>query len=390
MATDIRISPTAFNYADAWIKGVTAGQNQSRLDLDWDKWLNTMEQQAKVEEAAAKATANRDKVLAADAGASAAAETAAAANLVGSQKDRANYIMSRLRTEHGLTPQAAAAMTGNWIQESSLNTTARNAGDGKDGSDSIGLGQWNSGRAVQLKAYAARTGKPWTDLNTQVDFAAWELNNTHKSVGAALSNPSLSVTQASDIVHRRYEVAELGSAGKRRSNSAGVLAAYDPAAPSARELQVRMPNGQMTTYTQGYRTGTEPQDPAGAQQASKVRVQSRPQQTQLTAPVPGQVGDVAPPPQQQQFAPVAPLGMRPGANLGLPPIGAPAAPSLGAFDLSNQQLLDQTPFGLYADPALLDFYRNRRSDLGSGFVSQQQVADNEQEFDPSTFFPGVA
>jgi hypothetical protein len=387
MAIDIRISPTAFNYADAWIKGVTAGQNQSRLDLDWDKWLNTMEQQAKVEEAAAKAAATRDKSNAADASASAAAETAGAANLVGPQKDRANYIMSRLRTEHGMTPQAAAAMTGNWIQESSLNTTARNKGDGKDGSDSIGLAQWNSGRAVQLKAYAARTGKSWTDLNTQVDFAAWELNNTHKSVGAALSNPSLSVTQASDIVHRKYEVAELGSAGKRRSNSAGVLAAYDPAAPSARELQVRMPNGQVTAYTQNYRVGTEPQGPTNPQQAANVRVRSVPQQTQFSAPVPGQVGDAA---QPQQFAPVAPLDTRPGANLGLPSIGNPLAPNFSQFDQSNQQLLDQTPFGTYADPATLDAYRNRRSDFAPGFISQQQVADNEQQFDPNMFFPGVA
>jgi hypothetical protein len=393
MAVDIRISPTAFNYADAWVKGVTAGQNQAKLDLDWAKWIDAVEtrdaNQAKVDAAVAKATAERDKGVATAATEADAKEAAGAASLVGSQKERANYIMSRFRTEHGLSPEAAAAMTGNWIQESQLNTTARNKGDGKDGTDSIGLGQWNSGRAVQLKAFAARNNKPWTDLNTQIDFAAWELNNTHKSVGDALRNPSLSVTQASDIVHRRYEVAEMGSAGKRRSNSASVLAGYDPSAPSARELQVRQPDGQMAVYSQGYRTGAEQQGPAapGAGGTSaRVRVQSQFGQQPITGPLTGQQPAAAPAP---AVVPVAPLDMRPGATLGLPSLGAPLAP--------NQQDFFTNPNGQLFGPIPLPGSGRRRqtSELepdvfNPGFISPQDVANNEQQFfDPNQFFPGV-
>lgn len=78
----------------------------------------------------------------------------------------------------GLTPEQAAGVVGNLIQESSLRTGARNPGDGRDGSDSIGLAQWNSARARMLKQFADARGKPVTDRETQLEFVWQELNST--------------------------------------------------------------------------------------------------------------------------------------------------------------------------------------------------------------------
>lgn len=66
-------------------------------------------------------------------------------------------------TKQGWSPVAAAGIVGGLVHESGLKTTALNPGDGSDGSDSIGVAQWNSGRAAALKAFATARGKPVTD-----------------------------------------------------------------------------------------------------------------------------------------------------------------------------------------------------------------------------------
>lgn len=94
-------------------------------------------------------------------------------------------VFERLRAG-GLSPQAAAGMVGNLGMESSFNTGARNAGDGRDGSDSIGLAQWNSSRAQALKQFAAERGVDWRDPALQADFIVQELNGPEKRARAAL------------------------------------------------------------------------------------------------------------------------------------------------------------------------------------------------------------
>jgi len=82
----------------------------------------------------------------------------------------------------GLSPVQAAGIVGNLQGESSqgLNPNAVNRGDGRDGSDSIGIGQWNSTRAQALKEYAAAKGVPWNDLNTQLEFLHQELRGPER------------------------------------------------------------------------------------------------------------------------------------------------------------------------------------------------------------------
>jgi hypothetical protein len=69
------------------------------------------------------------------------------------------------------------------MAESSLNTGALNGGDGNDGTDSIGIGQWNSDRARNLKAFAEQSHTDWRDYGTQLAFVQHEL--THSEGGAA-------------------------------------------------------------------------------------------------------------------------------------------------------------------------------------------------------------
>ncbi|TBY41588.1 phage tail tip lysozyme [Rhizobium leguminosarum] len=78
----------------------------------------------------------------------------------------------------GMTDVQAAGIVGNLMQESSLNPFARNKGDGTDGSDSIGIGQWNGDRARALKAFAQSQGTSPDDLSTQLDFIVHELQTT--------------------------------------------------------------------------------------------------------------------------------------------------------------------------------------------------------------------
>lgn len=86
----------------------------------------------------------------------------------------------------GWSQAQAAGIVGNLVHESRLNTGANNPGDGSDGSDSIGIGQWNGSRAQALRAFAAAQGKPVTDFGTQLAFVQHELQTTEGSAAMAL------------------------------------------------------------------------------------------------------------------------------------------------------------------------------------------------------------
>ena len=88
----------------------------------------------------------------------------------------------------GWSPAQAAGIMGNLVHESGgrLNPGAVNAGDGSDGSDSIGIGQWNQNRAAALKAFATSQGKPWQDFGTQLAFVQHELETNESAAGQRL------------------------------------------------------------------------------------------------------------------------------------------------------------------------------------------------------------
>lgn len=88
--------------------------------------------------------------------------------------DNARYAYKYLIDTHGLQPHQAAGIVGNLMQESTMNTGARNPGDGRDGTDSIGIAQWNSDRARNLRQFA---GDQVHSLDRQLDFVIHEMKN---------------------------------------------------------------------------------------------------------------------------------------------------------------------------------------------------------------------
>lgn len=80
-----------------------------------------------------------------------------------------------------------------------MNTGARNPGDGRDGTDSIGIAQWNSDRARALREFA---GDQVHNLDKQLDFVIHEMKNggeqhAWKQLQAAQDIPSATAAMIS-------------------------------------------------------------------------------------------------------------------------------------------------------------------------------------------------
>jgi hypothetical protein len=114
--------------------------------------------------------------------------TAAASAIMGPQPQAAAAQAQTFFTSRGWTPEQAAGIVGNLIHESGgkLDPNARAKGDGSDGSDSIGIGQWNQDRATALQQFAASKGKPWNDYQTQLEFVDHELNGSEALAGGMI------------------------------------------------------------------------------------------------------------------------------------------------------------------------------------------------------------
>lgn len=119
----------------------------------------------------------------------------------------------------GWAPHQAAGIVGNLMAESGrgLNTQARNPGDGSDGSDSIGLAQWNGNRAKALKNFAAAQGKDWHDIDVQADFIDHELRTSERAAGENLARSTNAEEAAAAFVG--YE----RPAGWSPSNARGAM-----------------------------------------------------------------------------------------------------------------------------------------------------------------------
>ncbi|WP_338361558.1 phage tail tape measure protein [Lactobacillus delbrueckii] len=88
-------------------------------------------------------------------------------SLSGSQAQRARQLAKIMRSVYPAATKAGiAAIIGNWVFESGLNSAAVNPSGGASG-----LGQWLGGRKANLVAYAKKHGTSWTNAGTQVSFA---------------------------------------------------------------------------------------------------------------------------------------------------------------------------------------------------------------------------
>lgn len=102
--------------------------------------------------------------------------------------NNAYYAYNYLRDKYGYTPVQAQGIVGNLMAESSMNTGARNRGDGRDGSDSVGIAQWNGDRARGLHSFAKERGQSWDNMDTQLDYVHHELNNSERRAGDLIRN----------------------------------------------------------------------------------------------------------------------------------------------------------------------------------------------------------
>lgn len=88
-------------------------------------------------------------------------------SLSGSQAQRARQLAKIMKNVYPAATKAGiAAIIGNWVFESGLNSAAVNPSGGASG-----LGQWLGGRKSSLVAYAKKHGTSWTNAGTQVSFA---------------------------------------------------------------------------------------------------------------------------------------------------------------------------------------------------------------------------
>lgn len=119
------------------------------------------------------------------------------------------YYMSR-----GWTKEQAAGIVGNLLHESGgkLDPGARNPGDGADGSDSIGIAQWNSDRARRLKEFAALNKASPNDYGIQLAFVDHELRSNEKAAGEKLKGAK-TIQEANDafITYERPQGSDKGA-----------------------------------------------------------------------------------------------------------------------------------------------------------------------------------
>lgn len=85
-----------------------------------------------------------------------------------------------------MQPYQASAIVGHIMAESGGKAGAYNKND--LGARAGGLCQWRDKRFDALKNFASKQSKPWTDLDTQIDFLFNELKGTHKNELTMLLN----------------------------------------------------------------------------------------------------------------------------------------------------------------------------------------------------------
>ena len=87
-------------------------------------------------------------------------------NLTGDQSSRIQSLAKALKSaDPSATKNGIAAIVGNWLFESGLNPGIANS------IGASGLGQWLGGRLANLKAYAKKIGRSWSNAGTQIGFA---------------------------------------------------------------------------------------------------------------------------------------------------------------------------------------------------------------------------
>lgn len=143
------------------------------------------------------------------------------------QQQALAYFQSR-----GWSREQSAAIVGNIMGETqTLDVGAFNPAGGGQGAQ--GINQW---RGPRVDAFRARYGHDprGAPLSEQLEFTDWELRNSHRAVGDALSRTT-DARVGADLLHRRYSIPgdEDRSGPRRQANAMRVLRDADQAAAAA-------------------------------------------------------------------------------------------------------------------------------------------------------------
>lgn len=120
---------------------------------------------------------------------------------------------------NGYTREQAIGIVSNLMAESGVNPLARSENDAGPGMDSFGIAQWNRERLENLKTFAENRGLDYKELDTQLAFFLWELENTHSYANSRLKRSS-TAEEAADAIARYYEVPENVEVRSRERQSA--------------------------------------------------------------------------------------------------------------------------------------------------------------------------
>ncbi len=85
-----------------------------------------------------------------------------------------------LLRERGFSPEVAAGLVGNLMQESGPELKLDAVGDN---GNSFGAAQWNGPRRRAFFLWAQQNGRAPTDLATQIDYLVHEMDTTERSAG---------------------------------------------------------------------------------------------------------------------------------------------------------------------------------------------------------------
>lgn len=136
--------------------------------------------------------------------------------------NRIGYVFGRLLAE-GIEPHIAAGIVGNGMVESGIALDARAIGDG---GNALGMWQWNGPRRHALEAFAAREGKPATDLDTQIAFLLHELNGPEAAAWAQVRGAT-TAAEAAMLFSRHFERPGIPHNARRVAHAEGIQEQYD-------------------------------------------------------------------------------------------------------------------------------------------------------------------
>jgi len=150
-------------------------------------------------------------------------------SLSSARKTAYNFFISK-----GLKSYQAAAIVGNLMQESNVDPTAVQYGNGPGrgiAQWSVG-GRWNHDTNDNVTSFAAKQGTSAWSLTTQLDFIWYELTN-FSGYGLSELKNSLNLTQAVVAFQNRFEGCGTCNQSKRISSAAAVLSDYGQGSSSS-------------------------------------------------------------------------------------------------------------------------------------------------------------